>query len=109
MSRRPYILLGVLAAFIVLGAAAFAIGRATAPVDDIAANATEHYAQICPTAIANMRLAQQGIKDAAPPGGLTLSQQQRLRVLQAQEQSRISVCDTLDDKAQWRAGPAPEQ
>jgi hypothetical protein len=103
---RSYIILGIVIAFAFLGGGAFAVGRATAPVDGIAANATEHYDEICPTAIANLRLSQQGISNAAPPGGLTPDQQQRLGVLRAQEQSRISVCDTLDDKAQWRAGGA---
>ncbi len=96
----------------VIGATAFYVGRSTAPLDGIASSAVAHYDELCPTALANLRTARSGIvnrTNGGTPVPMTPDERQRAAVLLAQEQSRTSICDELDGKAQWRTpGAAPD-
>ena len=110
--RRQAILAIALACTV--GVSAFYFGRNTAPLDGIASSAVTHYDELCPTALANLRTARSGIVDRTAdgtPAPLTTDEQQRAALLLAQEESRISICDQLDNKAEWRTpgitqGPA---
>ena len=88
-----------------VGVSAFYFGRSTAPLDGIASSAVTHYDELCPTALANLRTARSGIvnrTNGGTPVPMTPDERQRAAVLLAQEQSRTSICDQLDGKAQWR-------
>ena len=105
---RPQALL-VVALACAVGVSAFYFGRQSAPLGGIAASAVEHYPELCPTALANLRTARSGIlnrTDRGTPVPLTADDRSRADLLLAEEQSRTSICDSLDNKAQWRTATA---